>query len=516
MPEKFEVDFLAYDWAATSLGPIADWNAALAGPVAYMLNSYQAIFIIAGPQKLFLFNKALADMIGERWPEALGHNVEKLWQPIWDDVGPLIERAYNGESFLIQDAAFMTWPSGFKEKRYYTLAFTSLHHKSGEVIGACCICNDTTDSVARRQRVVDQINRVCRMFDRSRSFVLATQGPKHRIVYANTAFDRISDRKAIIGQTIRQVYPESVGQGIAAQYDHVLRTGESIVIEHRPVYVNQPDGSTVDRTISMVIEPIYDFGESPVGVFVVGEDETPMMDAKGRAAALEAELIHASRVNAVGALGSAIAHELNQPLATISNYAAMARMALDRNMSREQVEECLEGINIAALRAGEVIRSVRELVRKGAPKREMFELAPIVDEAVRLVSVGDNSECEIGLDVPNGTSLWGDPTQVEQVLINLLRNACESTGTERPSAFVRAKRKRSMVEISVEDFGPGIPAEVIADIFTPFRTSKEAGLGLGLSICRTIVEAHGGQIEAKNKPKGGAIFQFTMPATARI
>lgn len=279
----------------------------------------------------------------------------------------------------------------------------------------------------------------------------------------------------------------------------------------------QPDGSSMTRTVSMVFEPIFDFGESPVRVFIVGEDETPAVEAVRRADMLQAELIHASRVNAVGALGSAIAHELNQPLATISNYATTARIAMDGSGSREQIEECLEGINTAALRAGEVIRSVRELVRKGTPKRETFRLLPVAEEAVRLLclGVGDYADRKITLDIPEKLNVWGDPTQIEQVMINLLRNACESSGTKNPCAILTAKRKRRMVEIAVEDFGPGLPPESFAKIFSAFQTSKDKGLGLGLSICRTIVEAHGGQIEAENKPQGGALFRFNVPASMR-
>ena len=169
------------------------------------------------------------------------------------------------------------------------------------------------------------------------------------------------------------------------------------------------------------------------------------------------------------------------------------------------------------LRAGEVIRSVRELIRKGTPKRETFRLLPVAEEAARflVLGLGDYADRKITLNIPEKLNLWGDPTQIEQVMINLLRNACESSGAQNPCAILTAKRKRSMVEITVEDFGPGIPAESLKKIFSPFQTSKDTGLGLGLSICRTIVETHGGQIRAENKPQGGALFRFNVLASPR-
>lgn len=513
-PTAFVSMFREHDWAATPLGAIEDWQGSLAAPVGYMLASRQAIFIIAGPEKIFLFNEALAQLLGPRWPEALGKSVVDMMAPVWSERGPLIDRAYKGESFLLQDAAFRTWSSRFREKRFYTLSFNALMDRSGEVIGACCSCSDTTDAVLGRQRIAAQMARVCRMFDHSTSFVLAAHGPEHRIVYANAALDELTARKAVIGERVSDIYPESVWQGVTNQFDQVLGTGKNVVIEHAAYEIDHTD-SKVSRTVSMVFEPIYEFDELPVGVFVVGQDKTPFVDAECRADTLQAELIHASRVNAVGALGSAIAHELNQPLATISNYAATVRMALNQNGSREQIEECLDGINSAAIRAGEVIRSVRELVRKGTPKRQTFRLLPVARDALRLICVGDYADRKVTLDIPEKLSAWGDPTQIEQVLINLLRNACESTGSKSPAAAVTTKRRRGMVEIAVEDYGPGIPPESLAHIFTPFQTSKETGLGLGLSICRTIVEAHGGQIKAENKPETGAAFRFTIPASPR-
>lgn len=440
-PVEFVSTFREYDWAATPLGPIEDWQVSLAAPVGYMLASRQATFIIAGPEKIFLFNEASAEMIGPRWPEALGKSIVDMMAPVWSESGPLIERAYQGESFLIQDAAFRTWSSNFSERRYYTLSFNALRNRSGEVIGACCSCSDTTDAVMGRQRVAAQLIRVCRMFDRSNSFVLATDGPEHRIAYANAALDKLTDRKAVIGEKVSDIYPESVWQGVTVQFDQVLSTGQNIVIEQAPYELDHSDGK-VSRTVSMVFEPIYEFGESPVGVFVVGQDQTAFVDAECRADTLQAELIHASRVSAVGALGSAIAHELNQPLATISNYAAMIRMALDQNQPREQIDEFLDSINSAALRAGDVIRSVRELVRKGSSKRETFRLLPVAEEALRLICVGDHAGRRITLNIPENLSIWGDPTQIEQVLINLLRNACESTGSKSPAAVVTTKRRR--------------------------------------------------------------------------
>ena len=144
-PAIFEREFRSHDWSATSLGPIESWMVPVAGPMAYMLHSCQPIFIIVGPEKLLLFNEAVSGMIGELWPQALGRNVTELWKPNWSDIGPLIERAYRGESFLVQDAGFLTWPSQFKVERYYTLAFTSLRSPESEHLGACCICNDTTE-----------------------------------------------------------------------------------------------------------------------------------------------------------------------------------------------------------------------------------------------------------------------------------------------------------------------------------------------------------------------------------
>jgi C4-dicarboxylate-specific signal transduction histidine kinase len=469
------------------------------------------MFIVSGPEMIVIFNEPLQDLVGKRLGEALGRPLRDLWGPIWPQVGGMVERAYAGEAFLARDVGLDTWVSGHSEHRYFSFAWTPLKDLDKRFAGPCCICHETTDTVLRHERALAQRAGMLAMLDDSSSFALATEGADHRVIYANAAFERLTSRTIPLGTAAGEVFPEAARQGVLKLLNQVYESGRGVRQDRHQYEVERADGSIELRVVNTVFQPIYTGSDQPVGVFVLGEDESAEIAAESQAQSLQAELIHASRVNALGALSSAIAHELNQPLATIANYTATAELLLEQGAAQPVILDCLKEVSKSALRAGDIIRSLREMVRKGAPKRELFTLHPIVADSVRLTRVSDLAHGHVEIDVPGELCVWGDPTQIEQVLLNLIRNAIESSGPAGGAVRVSARSRRDMVEIAVTDSGPGIPPDRLDDIFDAFATSKDHGLGLGLSICRTIVEAHGGQIVARNNRAGGATFSFNLP-----
>ncbi len=229
------------------------------------------------------------------------------------------------------------------------------------------------------------------------------------------------------------------------------------------------------------------------------------------------ELAHLSRVAMLGELSGALAHELNQPLTSILSNAQAAQLFIARGVvTAEEIGPILNDIVEADRRAGDIIRRLRLLLKKDESSREWLDLNEVVREILRLtnsdrLSRGITIKLELSPDLP---PVYGDKVQLQQVFLNLLNNACDATEAtdERPALTVRTTREAGDVTVAVADRGSGIAPENIERIFEPFVTTKANGMGLGLSICRTIIHAHHGQLWAENRQDGGSIFHFQLPA----
>ena len=229
---------------------------------------------------------------------------------------------------------------------------------------------------------------------------------------------------------------------------------------------------------------------------------------------LRSQLIHASRVSAMGTMASTIAHEINQPLAAVASCIRGTIKRLERGgpgASAEAVRWLERGEEIA-LRAGETIQRLRAMLARGEAKKESVVVARLVEDANAIALVGTNG-LSYRQDVDPALAVEADPVQIQQVLINLIRNAVEAMAhAPRRRLTVAARRDGATVEISVADSGPGIADAARAGLFEPFQSTKNGGMGVGLSICRTIVEAHQGRIWAEPADGAGATFRFTLPA----
>jgi two-component system sensor kinase FixL len=219
-------------------------------------------------------------------------------------------------------------------------------------------------------------------------------------------------------------------------------------------------------------------------------------------------------------LAADLAHELNQPLSATSNFLAAARMLLERGEPVEKVSELLRTAIEQTQRAGEIIRRLRAFMARGEVEMRVESVERTVRDAVELILVGTgqfNTRVSYELD-PRARFILADRIQVQQVLVNLLRNAMEalrgSGRSERQITISSCKYPGQMVEIAVTDSGPGLPEHVLETLFSRFTTTKGSGggMGIGLSISKRIIEAHGGTLRAENQTGGGASFRFTLPA----
>jgi PAS domain S-box-containing protein len=322
------------------------------------------------------------------------------------------------------------------------------------------------------------------------------------------------DPTEALGRTMREVLGEAVYRRIRPHVERVL-AGEQ---------VTSADEITLPRGERRSTEAIYvpDRDESAVvrGFYVLTVDVTERRRAEREARRLKDELAHSGRIATIGEMAAALAHELNQPLAAIlSNAQAGIRFLNSTAPDMDEVRDILRDIAADDTRAGEIIRRIRSLVKNGAADLRPLAINDVVEEVVGLLHSdtlirGVAVTLELEGDLPG---VQGDRIQLQQVMVNLLLNAFDAMGDAPPAertVVIRSRRLESSVLVTISDAGIGIQGRHPDELFEPFRSTKPNGLGLGLSISRSIVANHGGRLFAENNRGRGATFGFTLPARA--
>jgi two-component system, LuxR family, sensor kinase FixL len=328
---------------------------------------------------------------------------------------------------------------------------------------------------------------------------------------AQRTFGYTSDEA--VGQNVKMLMPSPYRESHDGYLARYLDTGDRRIIGIGRVVVGErKDGSTFPMELAV--------GEmsSSDRRFFTGfvRDLTERQDTESRLQELQSELVHISRLTAMGEMASTLAHELNQPLAAIANYLKGVRRLLERHGGDQSavMRDAVDKAAAQALRAGDIVRRLRDFVARGETERRVESIAKLVEEASALALVGAKEQdirvrTQYDLDVD---LVLADKVQVQQVLLNLMRNALEAmAGAPRRDLLLSTAAANGMAMINVADSGPGIDPEFASQLFQPFATTKPHGMGVGLSISRTIVEAHGGRIWSEPNPGGGTIFRFTLP-----
>lgn len=320
----------------------------------------------------------------------------------------------------------------------------------------------------------------------------------------------------IIGKNVRVLMPSPDRERHDQYLINYLTTGKRKIIGvGRVTTALHRDGNTFPIELSI--------GEAWLGerrIFTgFIRDLTERQQTLLRLQDLQSELAHVGRVSEMGTLASSLAHELNQPLTAVASYCESARDLLDSEPDRQtldMVKDALDEAAQQAIRAGQIVRRLRDFMSTGETERHIESLQRLINEANALALVGSR---EHGIDVqlkldPAADAVLVDRIQIQQVLVNLIRNAIDAMmDTEvRCLALRTAQDGQGFVEVTIEDTGSGISDAIATQLFQPFVTSKQNGMGIGLSICRTIIEAHGGRIWFDHGPTGGTAFHFTIPS----
>jgi len=384
----------------------------------------------------------------------------------------------------------------------------------GTLIGASKVARDVTAARAAQAALQEREAHLQSVLDTVPDAMVAIDTRGVMQSFSATAERLFGYRRSeAVGKNVSILMPEPYRGHHDAHLSRYMATGERRIIGMGRLVVGQrKDGSTFPMELSV--------GEMRSGDrrFFTGfvRDLTERQQTQQRLQDLQSELIFMSRFTALGEMASTLAHELNQPLTAIASYLNGARRLLDGG-EREDIPVARGAVDSAAeqaLRAGQIIKRLREFVARGESDRQAENLAKLVEEACALALVGTRetgAQVSFALDPAVGFVLV-DRIQIQQVILNLVRNAMEAMQEVATRQLEISTRRvdPETVEIAVRDTGPGIAPEIAAKLFQPFVTTKPQGMGVGLSISRTIVEAHGGRLWAESNLRGGTIFRLTL------
>jgi two-component system sensor kinase FixL len=458
------------------------------------------------------WNRGAETLFGYASSEMIGRSLSDLIPPGQDDeTAEIQDRIRHGGRIEHHETRRVRKDGGVID---VSLTVSPLWDNSGTLLGSFTVARDITETKRARLALLEREAHLRSVLETVPDAMIVIDNRGIMRSFSKTA-ERLFGYEAgeIIGQNVCILMPSPYREQHDSYLARYFATGERRIIGRGRVVVGlRRDGSTFPMELS-VGEMMSGHRRSFTG-FV--RDLTERQETQQRLQELQAELIHMSRFTAMGEMASTLAHELNQPLTAVASYLNGCRRLLDGSghvhalMLRDAIDRAAD----QALRAGQIIRRLRQFVARGESERHVESLPKLIEEASALALVGvKETRVRVGFALdPNVAYVLADKIQVQQVILNLIRNAIEAMQetTVKELTIATAPRDGGMVEISVTDTGPGIAPEIASQLFQPFVTTKPHGMGVGLSISRTIIEAHGGRLWVEPNPGGGTIFRMTL------
>ncbi len=460
------------------------------------------IFICAEDGAITFANEAwLTDLgagVGEDWtelfPDLDGTGFADLWQACVVDEQPQRVR-YQARS---------------RDQRtlWYELVLQPVITAEGErgLLGALVDITEQTEVAAESHAILDTAVDAVVIIDQTGTVETFNQAASRLFGYA-------SDE--IIGRNVSMLMDEPHRSAHDGYIGHYLATGERRIIDiGRELTARHADGTVFP--VYLAVSEINIGGQRRFTGIV--RDLTEQHASRQALAEQREKLAHVGRLSTMGEMTASIAHEINQPLTAISMYAQAGMKLLERGGAEERLKDALDKLNVQALRAGAVIERIQRFAKAQEGVRELVEINDLLKDLLKLAeSDARLHDIQLALELGDALPLlYVDPIQIQQVALNLIRNAIDAMNEigcrhgrtiHIRSSLVDARE----VEVAVSDLGPGVAEDQVDLLFTPFHTTKRDGMGMGLSICRSIIEEHGGELRYVNNGHAGATFFFRLP-----
>jgi len=463
------------------------------------------------------FNRACERLFGHTAAEVVGHNVKMLMPSPYHEQhdGYLGHYRTTGEKRIIGSGRHVSGrrADGTVFPMYLSVGeIPAIGGADRQFLG---IIHDTSEQHAVEEELRESAERLRSILNLVPDAIIVID--EHGLIETfSAAAERLFGWSAdeVRGRNVSMLMPAPYRNRHDGYLTHYLDTGERRIIGIGRVVVGlRQDGSTFP--MELAVGEMQLSGRRRFTGFV--RDLTEHELAEKRLQTLQTELLHVSRLSAMGEMAAALAHELNQPLTAVINWTQAARRLLDQPdvVVSEKTRDFMDKAIGQANRAGQIIRRLRDFVSKGDTDHRLEDINKVVEEASALALVGaqEHSVHAVLQLEPNLPEVLIDKVQIQQVVINLVRNAVEAVAAveSRRVTISTGIGAGKDVQVTVADTGPGLSADVAARLFQPFVTTKQRGMGIGLSISRTIIDNHGGRLVASENPGGGVIFSFNLP-----
>jgi signal transduction histidine kinase len=504
----------AFDWSQTPVGPIARWPEALLITVNTMLGSRHPMFLWWGEDLIQFYNDAYRPSIREdKHPRALGQRGRDCWPEIWSVIGPQIDGVMTqGEPTWHENQLVPIHRNGKLEDVYWTYGYSPVRDADGTICGTLVVCTETTDSVVARAQLQQERERFADLFQQAPAFFTLLSGPDHVFEIINPPYQELIGPRPVLGKSVREAIPEAEGQGFIALLDQVYRTGTPFIGRGTPIQLARGGSASLEqRFMDFVYQPRRDPDGTISGIIVLGVDVTESKRA-------EQALLQSEKIAAVGRLASSIAHEINNPLEAVTNLLYLAQRSASPQETRTYLTTAESELQRVSVIASRTLRFHRQSTfpRAVTPSELIDGTLPLYQGRLNngQVSVHRRERAHNPIVCLEG--------EIRQVLSNLIGNAIDATKAAGGRLLLRTRNAtdwqtgRTGVVFTVADTGSGMSPRTISRIFEPFFTTKEvSGTGLGLWICREIVDRHHGSLRVRSSAapeQSGTVFTLFLPS----